>query len=108
MSRRRPMERIGDLIPGTARRLGLEEELRLARAISTWAAIVEERAPLAAGATRLIRLERETIVVEADAAIVAQELRIRQSELLAAFAAAPGGASASALQLIVRRPRPSV
>ena len=30
--RRRPMERIGDLLPDTARRLGLEDELRLALA----------------------------------------------------------------------------
>ena len=40
MSDRRGMERVGDLIPQTARRLGLEEELRLARAVATWAAIV--------------------------------------------------------------------
>ena len=42
------MERIGDLIPEAARRLGLEEELRLARAIATWEAIVGERVPEAA------------------------------------------------------------
>lgn len=101
MSRRRPMERIGDLIPGTARRLGLEEELRLARAISTWTAIVEERAPLAAGATRLIRLERDALVVEADAPIVAQELRMRQLDLLGAFATAPGGAPVGTLRIQV-------
>ena len=49
--RRRPMQRLGDLIPEAARRLGLEEELRLARAISTWDAIVAEHVPAAAGAT---------------------------------------------------------
>ena len=41
-TRRRPMERIGDLLPETARRLGLEDELRLVRAAGTWAAIVAE------------------------------------------------------------------
>ncbi len=108
--RRRPMERIGDLIPGTARRLGLEDELRLARAIATWAAIVAEHAPLAAGATRLIRLERDSIVVEADAPIVAQEIRIRQAELLSAFATAPGGAVVGHIRIASptgpRRPQP--
>jgi predicted nucleic acid-binding Zn ribbon protein len=97
------MERIGDLIPGTARRLGLEEELRLARAIATWTAIVEEHAPRAAGATRLIRLERDALVVEAEAPIVAQELRIRQGDLLGAFATAPGGASVGTLRIQVAR-----
>ena len=101
--RRRPMERIGDLIPEAARRLGLEEELRLARAIATWEAIVGERVPGAAGATRLVRLDGTSLVVEADAPIVAQELRLRSTELLAAFRTAPGGAPAADLRIAVRR-----
>ena len=43
--RRRPMRRIGDLHPGCRRALGLEDELRLARAIATFEAIVAERVP---------------------------------------------------------------
>ena len=43
--RRRPMVRIGDLMPATARALGLEDELRLSRAIATFEAIVAERSP---------------------------------------------------------------
>jgi predicted nucleic acid-binding Zn ribbon protein len=101
--RRRPMERIGDLIPEAARRLGLEDELRLARAIATWEAIVGERVPGAAGATRLVRLDGTSLVVEADAPIVAQELRLRSPELLAAFRSAPGGAPAADLRIGVRR-----
>ena len=89
--RRRPMRRIGDLIPDAARALGLEDELRLARAIATFEAIVAERVPAAAGACRVVRLEGFAIDVEADAPIVAQELRLRSGELLTAFAAAPGG-----------------
>ena len=72
-------------------RSGLEDELRLARAIATFEALVAERVPAAAGACRVVRLEGFAIDVEADAPIVAQELRLRSSELLAAFAAAPGG-----------------
>ena len=97
------MERVGDLIGETARRLGLEDELRLARAVATWEAIVGERVPAAAGASRLIRVEGPGLVVEADEPIVAQELRLRTAELLGAFRAAPGGTEATGLRVTVRR-----
>ena len=87
------MVRLGELIPDAARALGLEDELRLSRAIATFEAIVAERVPAAAGACRVIRLEGFALDVEADAPIVAQELRLRGTELLAAFAAAPGGSA---------------
>jgi len=101
--RRRPMRRIGELIPDAARALGLEDELRLARAIATFEAIVAERVPAAAGACRVVRLEGFWIDVEADAPIVAQELRLRAGELVAAFAAAPGGIGIRDLRVHVRR-----
>lgn len=97
--RRSRPDRLGDLLPTAARELGLEEELRLARAIATWDAIVAERVPPAVGSCRLIRLETEAIVVAADEPIVAAELRMRANELLAAFAAAPGGARVRFLRL---------
>jgi predicted nucleic acid-binding Zn ribbon protein len=97
------MERIGDLIPSAARQLGLEDELRAARATATWLAIVGERVPAAAGACRLVRVDGLTLVVEADEAIVAQELRLRSSELLVAFRVAPGGLPATDLRVGVRR-----
>ena len=101
--RRRPMQRIGDLMPEAARRLGLEDELRLARASATWSALVAELVPAAVGATRVLRIDRSTLVVEADHPIVAQELRIRSAELVAAFAAAPGGSPIDGFRLTVRR-----
>ena len=97
--RRRPMRRIGDLIPDAARALGLEDELRLARAISTWDALVAERVPPAVGACRLVALEHDAIVVEADEPIVAAELRMRALELLGAFGTAPCGARVHELRL---------
>ena len=103
-ARKRPMRRVGELIPDAARALGLEDELRLARAMATFEAIVEERIPAAAGACRVIRLEGFAIDVEADAPIVAQELRLRSSELLEAFAATPGGAGIRDVRVRVRRP----
>ncbi len=97
------MQRIGDLIPDTARRLGLEEELRLARARSTWAGLVAEHVPAAAGHCSLLRIMRDAVVVEVDHPIVAQELRLRSTELLTALRATPGGVDASELRLTVRR-----
>jgi Dna[CI] antecedent, DciA len=73
---RRP-QRVGDLLPDAARHLGLEDELRLARAISTWDALVAELVPPAAGACRLVALEPDTVVVAVDEPIVASELRMR-------------------------------
>jgi predicted nucleic acid-binding Zn ribbon protein len=102
-SRRRPMQRLGELIPEAARRLGLDEELRLARAIATWSALVAERVPAAAGRTRLLRIDGFALVVEADAPIFGQELRLRSTELLAAFRSAPGGLAASELRIAIRR-----
>jgi predicted nucleic acid-binding Zn ribbon protein len=98
--RRRRPQRLGDLLPDAARQLGLEEELRLARATATWDALVAERVPPAVGACRLVRLEPDAIVVAADEAIVAAELRMRAVELLAAFGAAPGGARVRFLRLV--------
>jgi hypothetical protein len=106
--RRRPMSRVGDLIPEAARALGLEDELRLARAIATFEALVAERVPAAAGACRVVRLEGYAIDVEADAPIVAQELRLRARELMGAFAAAPGGLGVTDLRVHVRRSGPRV
>lgn len=96
--RRRP-ERVGELLPETARALGLERELRLARAAATWDALVAERVPPAAGACRLVRLEPDAVVVAASEPVVAAELRMRALELLEAFGAAPGGARARFLRV---------
>ena len=98
-ARRRRPDRVGDLLPEAARRLGLDAQLRLARAIATWDALVAERVPPAVGACRLVALERDTAVVEADEPIVAAELRMRATELLAAFSSAPGGAPVRFLRL---------
>ena len=103
-SRRRPMVRIGDLLPDAARGLGLEDELRLSRAIATFEQIVGERVPAAAGACRVIRIDGFALVVAADAPIVAQELRLRAPELLTAFAASPAGVGVRELRVTVSRP----
>src|SRR5512143_1726181 len=101
--RRRPMSRIGDLMPQAAARLGLEDELRRARLLATFEAIVAELSPAAHGACRAVRVDGETLVVEADAPIVGQELVLHGDELAAAFRRAPGGAQVRQLRVTVRR-----
>jgi hypothetical protein len=97
------MQRIGELIPTTAARLGLADELRRARAIATFDAIVAEHAPAAHGACRALGLDGAVLIVEADAPIVAQELRLRSDALLTAFRAAPAGGAISEIRVSVRR-----
>ena len=101
--RRRPMQRLGELIPETARRLGLEEELAGARAIATWNAIIAERLPSAARQCRAVRLKGTTLFVETDAPIIAQEIHLRMTELLDALAATPAGSGVRELRIGVRR-----
>jgi hypothetical protein len=97
------MRRVGDLLPETARSLGLEEELRLARATAAFATLLGEMVPAAAGAARLLRLSPSSIIVEVDHPVVGQEVRLRADELLEAFAAMPGGARAAEIRLVARR-----
>jgi len=101
--RRRPMSRIGTLIPDAAARLGLADELRRARLLATFDAIVAERAPAAHGACRALRIEGETLVVEVDAPIVGQELLLHGEQLTSAFRTAPGAAPVRQLRVAVRR-----
>ena len=97
------MSRIGELMPQAAARLGLQDELRRARLVSTFDAIVAELAPAAHGACRALRVEGETLVVEADAPIVGQELVLHGEEICATFRRAPGGAQVRQLRVTVRR-----
>lgn len=102
--RRRAVRRVGDLLPDAARALGLEEQLRWARATMAWERVVAERLPAAAGGSHPTRLEADgSLVVTAVAPIVGQELRLRADELLEAFAAAPGGIRATRLRVVVGR-----
>jgi hypothetical protein len=81
----RGMDRIGDLLPQAAREFGLEEQLEQARLAAAWLRILDDRVPAAAGSSRLIALRQDVATVEADLPIVAQEIRLRTPELLAAL-----------------------
>lgn len=105
--RRRPMRRLGDLLPEAAAALGLEDQLRTGRAAATWERLVAERVPAAAGASQLVELRDDegAIVVSVDRPIVAQEMRLRAAELLEAFARVPGVGNPRQLHVVVRRGR---
>ena len=81
-------ERLGDLLPDAARQLGLEDELELAVAMTAWQKIVAERIPAAVGACRLASLSQGVVTIQVDEPIVAQELRLRAPELVAALRSA--------------------
>ena len=84
-ARPRGLERLADLLPGTARQFGLEDQLEQANAAAAWLAIVAERVPAAAGSCRLTDLAQGVATIQADEPIVAQEIRLRSPELLAAL-----------------------
>jgi predicted nucleic acid-binding Zn ribbon protein len=92
---------VGELLPAVARRLGLDEELRFARAAATWQRLVEEQVPGAAGGTRLMAVRPPRLIVSADEASIAAELRLHAETLLDAFAAATGGSRPEELRTVV-------
>ena len=83
----RGMEHLADLLPQAARKLGLDDQLEQARVAASWLEIVAERMPAAAGSCRLADLRQGVVTIETDEPIVAQEVRLRSPELLAALRA---------------------
>ena len=98
------MRRIGDMLPGVAAGLGIEGELRLSRQMVAWERLVSERVPAAAGSSRLLSVQPPALVVSATDPRIALELRLRQVDLLAAFAQAPEGVHLLELRVVVRPP----
>ena len=97
-----PPKRVGDVLPAVAAELGIDGQLRFARQLAAWQRIVAERVPGAAGSSSLLSLQPPALVVSATSPIVAQEIRLRQSDLLDAFAQAPEGQKLIELRVVVR------
>lgn len=106
MSQRRPMRRVGDVLGEMATGLGIDKELRFARQVTAWQRLVEELVPAASGATQLLAIQPPTLVVSASTPMIAQELRLRQASLLAAFARLPDGVHLLELRVAIRPPKP--
>ena len=99
------MRRLSDVLPEVALQLGLEEELRRSRAMASWARLVGEHVPAAAGSTHLLEIRPPALIVSAADPLVGQELRLRGDELLTAFATAPGGERLLELRVVIRPAR---
>ncbi|HEV3485382.1 MAG TPA: DciA family protein [Vicinamibacterales bacterium] len=99
------MKHVGDVLPGVAAELGIDRELKVARQMAAWQRIVAEHVPAASGASSLLSLQPPTLVVSAVSPIVAQELRLRQLELLEAFASTPEGERMIELRVVIRPQR---
>jgi len=97
------MRRLGDVLPEVAGSLGIAGELRRARQMAAWQRLVGELVP-AAAESGLLDIQPPALVVSAASPIAAQELRLRSSELLGAFAAAPDGARLVELRVVIRPP----
>ena len=102
-AKRRPT-RVGEMLPRIAAEIGIEDELRLARSMAAWERLVEELLPAAKGASKLLVVQSPALIVSATDNLVAQELRLRQAELLSAFARLPDGAHLIELRVVVRPP----
>jgi hypothetical protein len=98
------MKRVGDMLPAVAANLGIDAELRLARQMAAWERLVSEHVPAATSQSRLLSIQPPTLVVSAADPRIGLELRLRQVELLAAFAQAPEGVHLLELRVVVRPP----
>ncbi|MEO6350305.1 MAG: DciA family protein [Candidatus Limnocylindrales bacterium] len=93
---------MGEVLTSVAATLGIDAELRLARQMATWERIVDERVPATSGASTMLSVQPPALVVSASSPLVAQELRLRQHELLGAFTQAPDGQHLLELRVVVR------
>lgn len=96
------MRRLGDILPDVAADIGIKEELRRSRQMATWQRLVAELVPSAAGDSQLLAVQPPALIARAGSAVVAQELRLRQRELLDGFARAPDGQRLIELRIVVR------
>jgi len=101
------MRRLSDLLPEAAAALGIEGDLRRARVTAAWERTVAERVPGAAGASQVVGLEEDGLVVSTADPAVAQELRLRTPELVEAMSRASGVGNLRGLRVVIRRDRPS-
>jgi hypothetical protein len=99
---RRPMRRLGDVLPEVASSLGIDTELTRSRQMAAWQRLVAELVPGAAGGSELLAVQPPALVISASSPMVAQELRLRGPALLKAFAAMPDGVRLLELRVVVR------
>ncbi|HUG48200.1 MAG TPA: DUF721 domain-containing protein [Candidatus Limnocylindria bacterium] len=98
------MQRLADVLPAVASALGVEAELSRARQHACWQRLVGELVPGGAGQSTMLDIQPPALVVSAATGALAQELRLRQRELLDGFARSPDGQRLLELRVVVRGP----
>lgn len=96
------MRRLGEVLPEVAAGLGIEHELTRSRQMAAWQRLIGELVPGATGASSLLAVQPPALVVSAATPIVGQEIRLRATELLGAFAATRDGVRLLELRVVVR------
>lgn len=81
----RPFARVGDVLPGVLRTLGLQTRFNERRAVEMWVGVV---GPELARRTRALRCERGMLVVHVDHGAWMQELHFIEKQLLTKMRAA--------------------
>ncbi|HEY8168297.1 MAG TPA: DciA family protein [Candidatus Limnocylindrales bacterium] len=107
VERRRPMRRLSELLPEAAAELGIEADLQRARLAAAWERTVAEHVPAAAGGSHLVSVEERGVVVGTADPAVAQELRLRATELLEALVRTPAARNITGIRVVVQRDRPA-
>lgn len=104
---RRPMRRLSELLPDAIAALGVSEGLVAAVRTRSWEVVIEEVVPAAVGRCEPVSGGPGEVVIRADDAATAQELRLHGNALLAAYPADATGARPTSLRVVVRRDRTS-
>jgi hypothetical protein len=96
------MRRLSELLPEAVAALGIAKELAAADQEGSWEDIVARLVPAAMGRCAIVELRPPQLIVRADDAATAQELRLHGSTLLAAFGAGAATERPTELRVIVR------
>ncbi len=80
------MRSLAESLQATLTLLGIRGGVARAAAVAAWRDVAREAIGADAGRTRALRVEAGTIVVAVPSPVLAQELRLRTGELVAALA----------------------
>lgn len=80
------MRSLAESLKATFALLGIRRDVARASAVAAWREVAREAIGVDAERTRALRVEAGTIVVAVPSPVLAQELRLRTGELVAALA----------------------
>lgn len=80
------MRSLADALRATLTALGIRRDVARAAAVAAWPEVMRETIGPAGERTRALRVDGDTLVVAVSSPVLAQELRLRAGEVLAALA----------------------